>query len=156
MNRLGNLTITQSNSEMSDNCFVDKKRIALDQSSYLLSDYFKDLTTWDEKNIETRTVNLAQDALKAWKHPNLSDEIVKKYRDDEDEEDEDEDEDGDLNAEAEWAAKRKTSEQNIIQTLDKLTEKIEAKFPECVSGLQHIHGDTRLNFYTAEIGRAHV
>ena len=148
VNRLGNLTITQSNSEMSDNCFVDKKRIALDQTLYLLSDYFKDLTTWDEKNIETRTEDLAQNALKVWNHPNLPDEIVNKYRDDEDEEVEDED--ADLNAEAEWEAKRKTSEPNVIQTLDKLTEKIEAKFPEYVSELHISHGDVRLYFFTAE------
>ena len=145
-NRLGNLTITNSNSEMSDKCFTEKKE-TLDKTNYLLSACFKDLTTWNETNIDTRTKELAKHALQVWKHPDLADEIVKKYEDVD--EDVDEDEEDILNAETEWESKIKSANPDVIQTLDKLKKELVAKY-EPVPALVFTGHIVRLHFYTEE------
>ena len=142
VNRLGNLTITELNSEYSDSSFQIKKEKGYDNSIYHLSGELKHLEHWNGDEIDKRTTNLADLALEVWKHPKLPDEILDKYRD-ADEEEEVDDEEPDL--EDTWEYKCKLATEKSIKVQDELIKKIDERF-DCIHASQKDH----LMFYTKE------
>ncbi|WP_027121240.1 DUF262 domain-containing protein [Mycoplasma leonicaptivi] len=76
LNKIGNLTLTPYNSEMSDKFFTQKKTMqnGFDKSGLRINDYLLDKNIWTEKEIKERTEILLQNALKIWKYPRLSNE----------------------------------------------------------------------------------
>lgn len=125
VNTLGNLTITELNSEMSNNSFKEKKEIAFDATFYHLSAGLRDLEHWNKDEIEKRSKKLADLALRIWEYPSLSEEILSKYPDPYDVVEE-EDEDG-IAANG-WNDLRKEASPSVVQTQDKLIKKMEEKF----------------------------
>ncbi|MFT9396957.1 MAG: DUF4268 domain-containing protein [Bifidobacterium psychraerophilum] len=83
INRLGNLTLTAYNSELSDGSFAQKKERAIGgyRNEYLsLSSELHDASIWNEQAIASRTERLAREALSVWRMPALSNETITKYR----------------------------------------------------------------------------
>lgn len=73
--RLGNLTLTNYNSEMSNKSFADKQKTYRESNFY----YTRDLTTykkWTSVEISRRTEMMAKEALKIW---NLPDKYQKNH-----------------------------------------------------------------------------
>lgn len=81
---IGNLTFSNRayNSEMQDYSFEDKMKVegGIKYSNYRLSDDIANSPKWDIDEIVSRSQRLAKDALDIWKRPELSDEVMKKYR----------------------------------------------------------------------------
>ena len=81
---IGNLTFSNRayNSEMQDYSFEDKMKVegGIKYSNYRLSDDIANSTKWDIDEISSRSQRLAKDALNIWKRPELSNEVMKKYR----------------------------------------------------------------------------
>lgn len=68
LHTIGNLTLTGYNSEASKKPFEDKKRI-YEESHFEINKYFRDVTTWNQKEIEKRAEYLANIAVRIWRHP---------------------------------------------------------------------------------------
>lgn len=81
---IGNLTFSNRayNSEMQDYSFEDKMQVkgGIKYSNYRLSDDIAKSFKWDIDEIISRSKRLAKDALDIWKRPELSNDIMKKYR----------------------------------------------------------------------------
>ena len=81
---IGNLTFSNRayNSEMQDYSFEDKMQVegGIKYSNYRLSDDIAKSSKWDIDEIISRSKRLAKDALDIWKRPELSNDIMKKYR----------------------------------------------------------------------------
>ena len=81
---IGNLTFSNKayNSEMQDYSFEDKMKVegGIKYSNYRLSDDIANSSKWDIDEIISRSQRLAKDALDIWKIPELSEEVMKKYR----------------------------------------------------------------------------
>ena len=82
LHTLGNLTLTGYNSELSDRSFAEKKSIegGFDESPIKLNGYMQKVNEWNEVNIKTRAAQLASLAVRIWKAPTLSPEVLDKYR----------------------------------------------------------------------------
>lgn len=82
LHTLGNLTLTGYNSELSDRSFTEKKTIegGFDDSPIRLNEYLRKIDTWDENAIFQRADNLAGKAKRIWNMPQLSPEILEKYK----------------------------------------------------------------------------
>ncbi|MDU9769804.1 DUF262 and DUF1524 domain-containing protein [Helicobacter pylori] len=83
LHTIGNLTLTGYNSECSNNSFQEKRDMenGFKQSPLRLNQSLKDLESFDEKKIEKRANDLAEDwALKIWTYPNLDAETLEKYK----------------------------------------------------------------------------
>ncbi|MGL4346698.1 MAG: GmrSD restriction endonuclease domain-containing protein [Chitinophagaceae bacterium] len=82
LHTLGNLTLTGYNSKLSDNPFDSKKSIegGFDHSPLHLNSFMQKVSLWDEEKIQERAVELAARASKIWVAPNLSQEILDKYK----------------------------------------------------------------------------
>lgn len=70
INRIGNLTLTAYNSEMSNKLFAEKKA-HIDFSRLVLNQYFKDKENWDKDEIEQRGKVIANLAMKLWPFPKV-------------------------------------------------------------------------------------
>lgn len=81
---IGNLTFSNRayNSEMQDYSFEDKMKVegGIKYSNYRLSDDIANSSKWDIDEIISRSQRLAKDALDIWRRPELSNEVMKKYR----------------------------------------------------------------------------
>lgn len=81
---VGNLTFSNRayNSEMQDYSFEDKMKVegGIKYSNYRLSDDIANSSKWGIEEIVSRSQRLAKDALNIWKRPELSNELMKKYR----------------------------------------------------------------------------
>ena len=81
---IGNLTFSNRayNSEMQDYSFKDKMKVegGIKYSNYRLSDDIANLSKWDVDEIILRSQRLAKDALDIWRKPELSNDVMKKYR----------------------------------------------------------------------------
>ena len=76
LHTLGNLTLTGYNSELS-NKFIDEKRDFYKDSNYNITKNICTYTEWTSKQIEKRSEQLAEIALKVWEIPSIiSKEIV--------------------------------------------------------------------------------
>lgn len=65
VHRLGNLTLTAHNSELSNSNYARKREIYF-ESKLRLNRYFQNVETWNIQAIEQRGERLAEDALKVW------------------------------------------------------------------------------------------
>jgi len=126
---IGNLTITELNSEMSDKSFKEKKDIAFNTTPYNLSLDLRGLENWNKEEIVKRAKRLTDLAHEVWKFPELSEEVLTKYRsqfDLDDDEDDDEEDDG-----KQWEERRSKANKMVVKIQDELIQKIEEKF-DCV------------------------
>jgi uncharacterized protein with ParB-like and HNH nuclease domain/predicted transport protein len=82
LHTLGNLTLTGYNSELSDRPFAVKKKMpgGFDDSPIRLNAYLRNVDHWNENEIVNRAVFLAEKAKAIWAAPQLSDEVLDKYR----------------------------------------------------------------------------
>jgi uncharacterized protein with ParB-like and HNH nuclease domain/predicted transport protein len=83
LHRLGNLTLTGYNPELSDRSFVDKRNHqqgGFCTSPLRLNQGLGQLEEWDADAIRTRGERLAQRALEVWAAPQLSDEQRQLYK----------------------------------------------------------------------------
>jgi uncharacterized protein with ParB-like and HNH nuclease domain/predicted transport protein len=78
---LGNLTLTEYNSELSCKSFKYKKGIegGFDHSPLFLNNYLAKLGSWSEKEINERAELLAAISVNLWERPKLPKEILEKY-----------------------------------------------------------------------------
>lgn len=82
LHTLGNLTLTGYNPELSDRPFADKKTITggFNDSPLRLNEHLRKVDVWNEDEILSRAIALAEKAKEIWKSPKLSDETLAKYR----------------------------------------------------------------------------
>jgi len=81
LHTLGNLTLTGYNSELNDRPFIIKQTIkgGFKNSHLRLNNVIADLAKWDENEIKDRTSLLAEQIVKIWKYPNLSEAVIEEY-----------------------------------------------------------------------------
>jgi predicted transport protein len=82
LHTLGNLTLTGYNSEYSDHPFVKKRDMegGFKDSPLRLNKGIGQLDVWSPVEIEARAERLAEDALKIWTRPVLSEEVIAEYK----------------------------------------------------------------------------
>ena len=84
---IGNLTLTGCNPELSDRPFQEKRD--MEDCGYkhtiirLSKDYLGDLDTWNEDEIKRRAESLISKAFEIWEYPDVSQQTIDKYIDDE-------------------------------------------------------------------------
>jgi hypothetical protein len=140
LHTLGNLTITELNSEMSDKCIQEKVKICFKSTPYKLSDDLRGLEHWNKEKIKKRSDRLADLALKIWKYPDLSQDTLSKYSElIEDNDDDDED----VIDSTKWDTARTVATQEVIRVQDKLIQDMKEKF-NCITAPQQEH----FHFYT--------
>jgi hypothetical protein len=139
VDKLGNLTITQLNSEYSDHSFLEKRKEGYDNSIYHLTFWVKQQEHWAEKEIITRTKELAKLSLEIWKYPDVSNEILEQFEE-QAVETSDDDEEGET-----WEDARNATLPEIRNLQDKLIKMIEENF-RCYS--EPHQSQPELNFYT--------
>lgn len=75
----GNLTLTNYNSEMSDQSFQDKYKTDYQQSPFThLNEDVRNCSTWTEEQIVKRSQRLAELAVQVWAVPQVTEEIEEK------------------------------------------------------------------------------
>lgn len=79
LHRLGNLTLTRYNSEMSDKPFSEKITVFEKSATHTLNQYVIKQKSWNGENIEERTNSLVTLALSVWKYPDVNDATRVKY-----------------------------------------------------------------------------
>lgn len=75
INKIGNLTLTGYNSELSNKSFVEKKEF-LANSNINLNREFLNYDIWNEDSIEKRGNNLFENAIGIWKYPLVEDRYI--------------------------------------------------------------------------------
>ena len=83
INKLGNLTLTAYNSELSDGLFKQKRDRIVGgyQDEYLsISRELRGAETWNAESIEARTCRLADKALEVWSMPKIDRATIDKYK----------------------------------------------------------------------------
>ena len=81
LHRLGNLTLTLYNPELSDRPFIEKRDMegGFRKTPLALNDGLRELHHWNEQSILERTESLARLASKLWPAPNLTSDTLSKY-----------------------------------------------------------------------------
>lgn len=83
VHRIGNLTLTNYNSELSNNSFSFKlhhNKGILNTHIELNNEFFTpDMTLWNDETIQQRSKKLTSKALKIWPYPNISDNELSLY-----------------------------------------------------------------------------
>ncbi len=79
VNRIGNLTLTGYNSQMSNLSFQTKKKNGYKDSAFLLNHFVTEQETWDEDVMKERTELLMKKALDIWRYPETTYEPEEKY-----------------------------------------------------------------------------
>ncbi|MCQ6281034.1 DUF1524 domain-containing protein [Bacillus sp. EB600] len=82
LHTLGNLTLTRYNSELSDKPFKAKRDMdgGFADSPVRLNKGLGQLETWNEQEIMNRGKRLAEQAILVWNYPELSEDVVAKYK----------------------------------------------------------------------------
>jgi len=82
LHTLGNLTLTGYNAEYSDRPFQEKRDMpgGFRESPLRLNQGLGTLDTWNETTIQTRAKRLAEQAVKVWAAPSLSNTVLDAYR----------------------------------------------------------------------------
>lgn len=82
LHTLGNLTLTRYNSELSDRPFLYKRDLegGFADSPLRLNRSLSKLEQWDSESIKNRGEILANEAIQVWKYPELSEDVLSKYR----------------------------------------------------------------------------
>ena len=132
LHRVGNLTLTGYNSELSDRPFQKKQTMGggFKDSPIRLNSSITSLEHWNKETIEKRSKELSGKALMIWSFPHVPQEVLEQYKS-EAEEDEDEDEDEDTHSEK-WDEKLSRSNDDIQQIIATAKTTIEEKF-DCIS-----------------------
>jgi len=81
LHTLGNLTLTRYNSELSDKPFTVKRDMdgGFADSPLRLNRGLGKLSVWNKDEITKRAQSLADQAVKVWEYPNISDDTLLKY-----------------------------------------------------------------------------
>lgn len=81
LHTLGNLTLTRYNSELSDKPFTVKRDMdgGFADSPLRLNRGLGKLSVWNKDEITKRAHSLADQAVKVWEYPNISDDALLKY-----------------------------------------------------------------------------
>ena len=79
VNRIGNLTLTGYNSQMSNLPFQTKKKIGYNDSHFVMNQFAAGKGTWNEEAMKERTELLMKKALDIWRYPETSYEPEKPY-----------------------------------------------------------------------------
>lgn len=81
LHRIGNLTLTGYNPEMSDKSFEEKKTVegGFNSSPLTLNRDISKFDKWDENAIIKRTKDISTQALKIWRKPVFAEHILSKY-----------------------------------------------------------------------------
>lgn len=79
LHRIGNLTLTRYNSEMSDKPFQNKIPVFEKSATHNLNQLVIKQTTWNGAVIEERANQLAEIAKQVWKYPEVSADTIQKY-----------------------------------------------------------------------------
>jgi len=119
LHRVGNLTLTGYNTELSDKSFKEKQSMegGFKDSPIRLNSDLATLEKWNENEIKKRSKILADKALKIWIYPNVPQEILEKYRPVKEEED-DEFESLSRAAKLAWATRRYLNPDKFGQPTD--------------------------------------
>lgn len=82
LHSLGNLTLTGYNPELSDKSFNEKKTIkgGFNDSPIRLNEFLRKIDVWNKDQIQFRAKELADKARQIWFAPNLSQELLAKYK----------------------------------------------------------------------------
>jgi len=82
LHTIGNLTLTGYNTELSDKPFLEKRNITggFANSPLYLNRSLKQLDTWNEDLINKRSETLKDMAIQLWPFPQISSEVVEKYK----------------------------------------------------------------------------
>lgn len=82
LHTLGNLTLTGYNPEYSDRPFPDKRDMegGFKYSPLKLNAKLGEVEVWNEAAIAVRAERLAEEAVKVWKAPNITPDVVDAYR----------------------------------------------------------------------------
>jgi uncharacterized protein with ParB-like and HNH nuclease domain/predicted transport protein len=82
LHTLGNLTLTGYNSEYSDRPFVEKRDMkgGFRESPLRLNQGLSEIEHWTEQAIDARAERLASTALRVWSSPQLSPDVLAKYK----------------------------------------------------------------------------
>ena len=70
IHKIGNLTLTKLNSEMSNNPFEQKKQV-YKVSNYSITRDLADYSDWSSNEIKARCVSMAEEAVKIWALPDI-------------------------------------------------------------------------------------
>ena len=83
LHTLGNLTLTGYNSEYSDRAFPEKRDMAggFKESPLRVNAGLGQVEVWNEEAIMARAAKLALEALKVWRSPILSQDVLDAYKD---------------------------------------------------------------------------
>lgn len=81
LHKIGNLTLTAYNSEMSDRSFQEKLNMTggFKESALRLNSYVVKQTTWNKNTIDERANELCELAKSIWQYPELSEEEKNKF-----------------------------------------------------------------------------
>ena len=83
LHTIGNVTLIEYNAELSNNTY-DIKKTKADRgyiySSVKMNNYFINVDKWDEEEILKRKDYLCNIALKVWEFPEITDEVIEKYK----------------------------------------------------------------------------
>jgi predicted transport protein len=82
LHTLGNLTLTRYNSELSDKPFIEKRDLdgGFGESPLRLNKGLGKLDAWNEERVIERAKRLADQALLVWEYPQLSENVLMKYK----------------------------------------------------------------------------
>lgn len=82
LHTLGNLTLTMYNSEMSDHSFIEKRDMenGFAKSKISMNNELAEVERWNEEAIKKRAQALAKKATEVWQYPQLTTEVIEKYR----------------------------------------------------------------------------
>ena len=85
LHTIGNLTLTGYNSEYSDKPFKEKQTMVggFKDSPLRVNAGLAEINRWDESAINKRAKDLADKAKELWAYPNLPEEFLEKYRNEE-------------------------------------------------------------------------
>lgn len=79
LHRIGNLTLTRYNTEMSDKPFSEKLVVLKESATHILNKSVVDKTIWNQEAMSKRAEVLVAYATKVWKYPEVTDEIIANY-----------------------------------------------------------------------------
>lgn len=81
LHTIGNLTLTRYNSELSDRPFLEKRDMVggFADSPLRMNRELARLQTWNESEITKRARLMAEQALKVWQYPQLTEEVLSQY-----------------------------------------------------------------------------
>jgi len=132
LHTIGNLTLTEYNSELSDRSFLEKRNMegGFGESPIKLNRVLGTLEKWDERQILSRAKDLAEKAIQIWKFPEIPQEILSKYSEIEDEEEDDDDDEEQTTLQ--WDARLDRASNEVKTNVNSLIHKITEKFG-CIS-----------------------